>query len=84
LRHGGWALKEFSAYHASFFIKPQIPAESINFIWRISFLGYAFLYYASIIPELFRFAMRNATYYPSQVYKPGDTELLPIEIERRV
>jgi len=28
LGHGGWALKEFSAYHASFFIKPQIPAES--------------------------------------------------------
>jgi hypothetical protein len=28
LRHGGWALNEFSAFHASLFSKPQIPAES--------------------------------------------------------
>jgi hypothetical protein len=27
LRHVGWLVVEFSAYHASFFPKPQIPLE---------------------------------------------------------
>src|SRR3990172_2162760 len=27
LRHVGWLIMEFSAYHASFFPKPQIPLE---------------------------------------------------------
>src|SRR3990172_698633 len=32
LRHVGWLIMEFSAYHASFFPKPQIPLEPVTFL----------------------------------------------------